>query len=79
MLGKDQGTDGESKAGRTSQTAIPEIVPYAPARQYPMTLLARQNSSSVVGGDIFPIVLWALLAPIPDKYGKAPPHAFGHR
>ena len=53
-LGKDQETDGESKAGRTSQTAIRGTVPCAPARQYPATLLTQQNSNSIVGADIFP-------------------------
>ena len=36
------------------KTVIPGTVPCAPVRQYPTTLLTRQNSSSVVGADIFP-------------------------
>ena len=53
-LDKDRGMDGESKARRTSQTIVLGTIPYAPTRQYPVTLLARQNPSSVVGADIFP-------------------------
>ena len=53
-LGRDQETDGESKARRTSQTTILGTVHCAPVRQYPATLLARQSPSSVVGADIFP-------------------------
>ena len=54
-------------------TVIPRTVPYTPAGQYPATFLACQNSSSVVGADIFPTVSWAPSTPIPDKHGKAPP------
>ena len=42
------------EARRTSQTAIPGTVPCAPARQYPATLLARQNPNSIIGADFSP-------------------------
>ena len=80
-LGEDQETNGESKAGHSSQTAIPRTVPYTPIGQYrqdmseecPATFQACQNPSSVVGADICPTVLWALSTAILDKHGKAPP------
>ena len=49
-LRKDQGTNGESKARRTSQTTILGIIPYTPVG---IVLCNRPGTNSVVGADIF--------------------------
>ena len=65
-LGKDQGTNGESKPGRTSQTKIPGTIPYTPTG---IVLCNRPNTNSIIGIDIF---LYSIVGVVKLPYGKAP-------
>ena len=72
-LGKDQRTNGESKAKRTSQTMVPGTVPCTPTE---IALYNLPDTNSIVGADIF---LYSIVGAIKLLYGKAPPHASGHQ
>ena len=70
---KDQGTNGESKARRTSQTTIPRTVPCTPTD---IVLCNLPITSNVVGADIFP---YSIVGVINSHTIRLPPHASGHR
>ena len=61
LPGKDQGTNRKSMARHTSRTTIPRTEPCTPAET---VLNNRPDTNSIVGADIFSIVLWAPLTPI---------------
>ena len=65
-LRKDQGTNGESEAGRTSQTTIPGTIPYTPAGT---VLCNHPDTNSFVGADIS---LCSIVGAVKLPYGKAP-------
>ena len=48
-LGRNQGTNGESKSGRTSQTMIPGTIPCTPAGT---VLCNRPDTNNIIGADI---------------------------
>ena len=73
-LGKDQGTNGESKVGRTSQTTIPGTVPYTPIEIVLYNLSGTTEPKQCCRRQYFP---YSIVGAINSHTVRLPPYASG--